>query len=367
MEIRRLLQVALVAPCIIMICDAVADEASDAKDALKEKGIRVSTSTLSLSDESLLSKQLRDVVKVRKTLLDGAKILNMGYAKLEENKSGVSKYRQQNLQLNAQLAALNPNNVTMNNKLIGLINANQSRMQLLIEQQGKMEAQLKEMRREVNEDREAYIEYVLGMRETADKIEEQYASLAADADVKAALKKLNAASDKTFAMEPSRSFQSSVKKLKSIEDKILSEKIPLKREGNSLSVSVVIDGKHTQEMVVDSGATIICLPHNVAMKCGLEPLDSDPTIQLVIADGSVIDGKLKKIGSVRVGKFTVEDVDCAVLSPVATHATCLLGMSFLGRFKFELDAQASTLTMIKVGEEEESSGSRSSRRRTGRR
>jgi clan AA aspartic protease (TIGR02281 family) len=354
-----------VASCAAVICEA--DDASDAKDALKEKGIRVSTSTLSLSDESLLSKQLRDVVKVRKTLLDGAKVLNAANAKLEENKTVVSQLRQRSIQLNAQLASLNPNNVTLNNKLIGAINAMQNQMQLLVEQRDKMEEQFKAMRRKVNEDREEYIEYVLGMRETADKIEEQYATLAADTDVKAALAKLNAASDKTFSMELSRSFQSNLKKLKSIEDTILSEKIPLKRQGNSLSVSVVIDGQHTQEMVVDSGATIICLPHKVAIKCGLEPVESDPTIQLVIADGSVIEGKMKKIGSVRVGKFTVEDVDCAVLSPVATHATCLLGMSFLGRFKFELDAQASTLTMIKVGEEEQSSGSRSSRRRTRRR
>ena len=362
MRLRRLLFLtALVSVALCLGSVRASDDADDAKDALREKGIRVSTSSLSLSDESKLSKTLRDISQIRKKLMDHAKILPAAERQLAENKAAITRGTRLNGQLNAQLATINPNNIALNNKLVGAISANESKMRLLAEQQERMDEQLKAMRRSVNATREEYIQYVLDMREMADGIEQQYATLAADADVQAALKKLNAASDKTFKLEPSRSFQSSLKKLKGIQDSVLSEKIPLRTEGNSFYVSVVINGKHTQEMVVDSGASIISLPHQVAVACGIEPKDSDPTIQLVIADGSVIHGKAKTIKSVRVGKFTVEDVECAVLGLEATHATPLLGMSFLGQFKFELDAQAKTLTMAKV---DTGSSTSTSRRRT---
>ena len=54
------------------------------------------------------------------------------------------------------------------------------------------------------------------------------------------------------------------------------------------------------------------------------------------------------IPSVRVGKFTAENVECAVLGADAISAELLLGMSFLGNFKFEINAQKGTLTMVKV-------------------
>ena len=55
-----------------------------------------------------------------------------------------------------------------------------------------------------------------------------------------------------------------------------------------------------------------------------------------------------KLASVRVGKFTVENVECAVLGDDAVAAEPLLGMSFLEHFKFEVDAAARKLTMVKV-------------------
>jgi aspartyl protease family protein len=66
-----------------------------------------------------------------------------------------------------------------------------------------------------------------------------------------------------------------------------------------------------------------------------------------------------RIKSIRVGKFTLENVECSVLGPEAVNALPLLGMSFLGNFKFEIDAAAGTLEMTTI----EVEGSRSSRKR----
>ena len=111
--------------------------------------------------------------------------------------------------------------------------------------------------------------------------------------------------------------------------------------------------------MVDSGATLISLPHKVAVEFDLEPGPSAPTLTLQLANGAEIPAKLVTISEVRVGKFTVKDVECAVLGPEATDAEPLLGMSFLGVFKFEINAQAGTLNMVKL----ETSTSRSSSRK----
>ena len=67
-----------------------------------------------------------------------------------------------------------------------------------------------------------------------------------------------------------------------------------------------------------------------------------------LADGSRITGRLVTIGSVRVGKFTAENVQCAVLGAEAANAPSLLGMSFLENFKFQVDAAKGTLKMVQI-------------------
>jgi clan AA aspartic protease (TIGR02281 family) len=115
-----------------------------------------------------------------------------------------------------------------------------------------------------------------------------------------------------------------------------------------LLVTVTVNGKHRQEMTVDSGATSISLPYAMAKELGMEPKSTDPKVTCVLADGSEVEGTRSTINSVRVGKFTVDAVECVVLSREAVNATPLLGMSFLGNFKFEIDKQKSELRMVKV-------------------
>jgi aspartyl protease family protein len=103
-------------------------------------------------------------------------------------------------------------------------------------------------------------------------------------------------------------------------------------------------------MIIDSGASIVALPHEMALACGLEPGSEAPNIRLILADGRPIEAKGITIDSLRVGKFTVENVECGVLGPEAVAAKPLLGMSFLREFKFELNTQRRTLTMVKVDE-----------------
>ena len=116
----------------------------------------------------------------------------------------------------------------------------------------------------------------------------------------------------------------------------------------TLYVSTVVNGDKTKEMILDSGANLTSLPHEVAKAMGIYVKETDPDITLVMADGREISAKLVQLDSIRVGKFHVDDVEAAVLGREATSAEPLLGMSFLSHFKFEINAAESKLTMVKI-------------------
>ena len=94
---------------------------------------------------------------------------------------------------------------------------------------------------------------------------------------------------------------------------MISEKIPLRREGNSYYVSVIVNGDHAVEMVVDTGASSVVLPYKTAMECGVKIDASAMPVQMIVASGAKFKSKMVTLDSVRVGKFSAEKVECVVL------------------------------------------------------
>jgi clan AA aspartic protease (TIGR02281 family) len=115
-----------------------------------------------------------------------------------------------------------------------------------------------------------------------------------------------------------------------------SDSIPLHRVGAAMCTTVAINEKREVEMVVDTGCTSMSLPHAVAVECGVN-LAAGRVIPVHIADGSVVQAKAVVLDSVRVGRFTAHNVECTVFPPGVDKAPPLLGMSFLGRFKVQLN------------------------------
>jgi aspartyl protease family protein len=267
-----------------------------------------------------------------------------------QGQQAITQLTQLNVQLNAQLANVKQGDIALNNKLVGALQANESQIELIEQSRAKLVEQIRAARAKSNEAREQYVEKLLQLRKMADGVALKYSSLAADAAARQALADLNAATGKTYQFAASRDFLTSERRLQTLEDSVLSEKIVLRREngGDSLYVPVVINGKHTKEMLVDSGASLLALPRAAATEFGIEIGSQHPEITLVLADGSECTAHEVIIPSVRVGKFTVENVRAAVFGPEATEAEPMLGMNFLGQFKFEVDAVEGTLTMVKV-------------------
>jgi clan AA aspartic protease (TIGR02281 family) len=327
----------------------LADELADARAALEKAGIRASSTGVVLAKEAELSKELGKSAGLKKNVLQAEKDLKAAELQVEGVQRTLTQLRQQHIQFSAQLANINVNDVALNNKLVGALKVIEGQFDTLKEQKGHVDEQVKSSRAKANEAREAYIELALTARRLADGIEAEYNTKATDPAVKAALARFNQAAKKQFTLAATPAFQANVRKLKQLEDTVLSESIDLAGDaGRTMRVSVVVNGKQQQEMVLDSGASLISLPPATAAKFGLKPTDKDPRIVLQLADGREIDGRLMKLASVRVGKFTVENVECAVLGDDAVAAEPLLGMSFLEHFKFEIDAAGRKLTMVKV-------------------
>jgi aspartyl protease family protein len=298
--------------------------------------------------EREFSKQLSDAASLKKKARTAARPLQNIQREIQVLEIRMQQAQSQLVGLNAQLA--NVSDVATNNRLVGTINALQGQLELAGKNLAEMKAAENQARTELNSAREAFVESVLGLRRTADAIEAAYKSAADDAKLQAQLSELNAESGKTLTLQSSSSFASSIRKLVELEASIHTERIPLRRDGNTFYASVVINGKHTAEMVVDSGASLISLPLKMAVEFGLEPKPEDRPILITIADGSTITGHLKTIPSVRVGAFTLENVECAVLGADAVNAEPLLGMSYLGQFQFQLDAAEGTLGMTEIGD-----------------
>jgi aspartyl protease family protein len=327
---------------------ADSDELSEARAELEKAGIKAFPLGVALTKEADLSKELGKAPALKRTVLQTERELRTAEQQVEYMQRGLTNLKTQHVQLSAQLASINRNDVTLNNRLVGALKTIEGQFDLVKDQQKRVDEQVKAARSKANNAREAYIELVLGIRRQADEIEAEYTAKAADSAVRSSLERYNKAAGKQFTLAVTPLFQANQRRLKQLEDTVLSEAIELRDEGKTMRVDCMVNGKFPQEMVLDSGASLISLPLSVAEKFGLRPSDKDPKIILQLADGREIEGWQMKLASVRVGKFTVENVECAVLSEAAIAAEPLLGMSFLEHFKFEIDSAGRKLTMVKV-------------------
>lgn len=115
---------------------------------------------------------------------------------------------------------------------------------------------------------------------------------------------------------------------------VYAESVPLKREGGTYVVPVLINGKITLDFTVDSGAADVSIPADVfsTMVRTKTVAQSDlmGTQVYVLADGSEHSLQRFRIRSLKVGSLEVRNVIGSV-SPSA--GTLLLGQSFLSRIK----------------------------------
>jgi predicted aspartyl protease len=114
---------------------------------------------------------------------------------------------------------------------------------------------------------------------------------------------------------------------------VLEDEIPLRREGNTYSVSVLVNGVIPIPFVLDTGANDVLLPADVVftlLRTGtLKASDFVGYRTYVLADGRELPSAAFKIRELKVGKHVARDVTAGIGH---LGSDPLLGQSFLSRF-----------------------------------
>ena len=319
---------------------------ADAKATLEEAGLKVTTGGVTLPEEIEFGRSVREAARQKKAMMAADREVYAIQQELDDIQAQMSALKTQHKNLSAELA--NVTSAAANNRIVGALNATVGELEELAEKSKTVTDRLKESRNNAGKIRDEFVQELESMRTRADEIQRKWTGLAADSTLTEALAAVNMALGAKFALQPATSFAANVRQLKTMEEAVKSDSIKLENETNSLWVNVLINDKHKKRMIVDSGATTISLSDKMAREMGLKPDANGTPVRVSLADGRVVPATMVKLDSVRVGKFTVLDVECCVLSPEAPDAPALLGMSFLGQFKFEVDTAQAELKLLKV-------------------
>ena len=119
-------------------------------------------------------------------------------------------------------------------------------------------------------------------------------------------------------------------------------RIPVERAGTGMLVMVRINGRAVAPFMVDTGASYVLLPQAVADEAGIAVGSDARTMQFTTANG-MVEQAIVTLDSVELGSAQAADVTASI-SP--TMQIGLLGLSFLNRFTYQVDAAAGMLTLV---------------------
>ncbi len=326
------------------------DVVAKADKILEQAGLKRSGKTIRGTGTTAVSRAITTLSRQRREL----RIVHQDWKQASERATAIrQELKRLDLQqgeLNLQLARVAGRDTAANNRIVGLIEAARSKMRVLADDEQRAKSDAAEKRVALNEAESKYAETVLAIRRDFNTAKKELATSLADSQVQVALQVMHQNFDTPADLNAAAVMVTLDKRIEKIEQEIFSESIPLDVQSGSLYVNVVV-GNKTARMVVDSGASLISLPSKTAAELGIQvPIDARE-LRLVMADGRSIPGRRVTLERVRVGEFEAEDVDAAVLDPTAIGAEPLLGMSYLGNFKFEIDAAEKTLKMLRVAAE----------------
>lgn len=123
------------------------------------------------------------------------------------------------------------------------------------------------------------------------------------------------------------------------------EEIPLQGHGRMLVVEATINERLTGRFLVDTGATLCVLSKDKARDAMLKGRRGGQRIKLTTAAG-VIEATVAEARKIEVGSATARDVEVAVVDDDPTPGfDGLLGLSFLGRFRYAVDPDKGVLRL----------------------
>lgn len=337
-------QTAFLLVCLLFLGQAPGADPTP-ESVLKAKSLKRNGTTYVLPVEAEFQRKLnaargffKDVAAASQRKLDYEHYLEAGRENLRQ-------LEQQRVFVNQQLAqASTP---LENNRLVASANALNGQISLL-SQQTSDPGPTQVLGTKLASRREDFIQAVLDLRPFLDKAREQYAEAAKDPAIEKALETLNKTTKAKLTLGPSRSFLENVKTLEKVEASVLTESVDLRKDSGVFLVDVTFNGKVTKPLIFDTGASTVVLPADLASQIGLKPGPNDREVKAVIADGTEVSARMMTIPSLRVGKFTVKDVECVVMPTEKKNVPALLGQSFHKHFTYKFTPETGKLVLSKV-------------------
>jgi len=320
-----------------------------AENILAQVSLRRSAKQIQATGTTAITRGISGLTREKRELRLLQKDWDMGGIQLTAIRQELQRLKKQHTNLSLELARV-AGDTAANNRIVGLLNVTNSQLEMLVNKREKTKTLMATKRAVLNDAESKYAEKILVIRKNFDSVEAALREVLADEKVAIALRVMSV-NFQTPAMPTADQILLALnKRVERLEQEVFSETIPLDVENRSMYVNVVV-GNKTTRMVVDSGASLICLPARVAAELGVEISANAPEMELVVANGDTIAARGVILPRVRIGEFVVQNVDAAVLEAAADTAEPLLGMSFLDHFKFEINAADRTLKMLRVNAE----------------
>ena len=317
-----------------------------AEKILEEHSLRRGGKQIQASGTTVVTRGITGLSREKRELQLMQKEWDAGGVRLKLLRQQLQLLKQQRADLSLQLARV-AGDTTANNRVVGLLNVNNNQLEQLVAEREKTKADMTAKRAVLSEAESKYAEKILVIRKQFNLLESAVQEALADDQVAIALRVMNVNFGTPAELTADQILAALNKRVERVEQEVFSENIPLQVENRSMYVNVVV-GNKTTRMVVDSGASLICLPARIAAELGVAIPPNAPQMELVVANGDRIGARGVILPRVRIGEFEVENVDAAVLDAAANSAEPLLGMSFLDHFKFEINAADRSLKMLRV-------------------
>jgi clan AA aspartic protease (TIGR02281 family) len=351
--IRSWVALLILGPALAMNCAAGAacTDDSQPEDVLKSNGLSVrrGASTYVLAAESEIQIKLNEAQRVFKQLSFALRQRREFDQSALERRRLVPGLLEERILLRRQIQAVNRQDVYLHNQLVARFNEINDQL-VLLESTTSDPRQKQDIENQVSQLRGQYIQTILNLRELVDSTRRRYAELSKDDAITAALAARASKSKTPLKIGPSRGFDESVKQLVSREKLVLSKAVEMRHKGGVFEVDVTFNGRVTTPMIFDTGASFVALSAPFAAKIGLNPESSTRTVDLHDATGGVTKAKLLTIPTVRVGPFTVNNVDCVVLPPDKRDVPLLLGQSFINQFTHKVENGQLLLSRVETDE-----------------
>ena len=331
---------------------AAAAAADPHAEALKAKGLVRAGNSVVLAEEAPLLEAVKKLRQARRDADRETAQRKKAEDKVAANQRFIRDGSKEWKDLEKRLPKMK--DPVIHNRTVTRMNALAAKVKEAIESQRDLE---EEANKVTSEAKTKFVDELLALAPKVEALAAKYKQVAADPQVKTLVDKVNGSTraNPKLAVAPSADFTKAIDEVATWRSQLDSEAIPMRQEGGVHSVEVIANGERVR-MLVDTGASHISLPFEVANKLGLTPGENDPTVQLRLANGAVIEGKLMSLKTVRVGRFTVDNVSCVMLQEGLTDAPTILGMSFLSHFVVKISQRTGELHLTEVTDGKGDSG-----------